>query len=367
MKTPNLKESYYLKVIKMSSQYIYEIITNLDCNLRCSYCFAKDKVTTKVMDKNTIDNLILWINSKHEDNTDDRIVYKIYGGESMLHIDTLVYLIKRIQTLSKFNDYSIDLITNGTIYDPKIFEELMTQVPQLFIGISIDGVKGIHDKYRRFVNGSPSYDHIINNLKKINPKYKDRINLQYVITNEITSRMDEVITNLSGLGFRQAGLFFTDENAKDLDLVKFERALHICFKRIKGSGYEYRFKFDYCGFNKLKHGYCGAGNTYFCITPHGKIYPCSLAIHHKLDEFCIGDVNNGGLVNSPVYREFKNMNVSSRCEVCETNSKCTGYCIFNNYIQNGNFMVPVQGVCDIAKVYSKVYNQYYDLNGNYIK
>lgn len=57
------------------------------------------------------------------------------------------------------------MTTNGTLLNKEIIKFLVEN--NIFITVSLDGPKNMHDRYRIFPNGRGTYDIIINNLKKI--------------------------------------------------------------------------------------------------------------------------------------------------------------------------------------------------------
>ena len=102
------------------------------CNLKCSFCL-RGEAQSITMSKQVIDSVfekIIDVNN-----------IEITGGEPLLAIDTLEYIINKL-IHSKWNTKTFSLITNGTIANQRVVELLSTLCTKrnmcIFFGVSAD-------------------------------------------------------------------------------------------------------------------------------------------------------------------------------------------------------------------------------------
>jgi len=138
-----------------------------DCNLRCTYCFYRQKSgmfpDTKVhrMTDETLERTI----SQAMDAGRDFAMFSWQGGEPTL---MGLEFFKRAAQLQGENLHqgqivSNSLQTNGTLIDRKWAEFLKEY--NFLVGVSLDGPAGIHNHYRRDENKSPTHAKVMRNLQ----------------------------------------------------------------------------------------------------------------------------------------------------------------------------------------------------------
>ena len=159
--------------------------TTEKCNLRCSYCvFSEDyegeREHTNISMQESV--AIEAINNFKQRSKKPYIVF--YGGEPLMNF---LLIKKSVEHANKiFDTVHYSMTTNGTLLLPKIFNFFIEN--NFMITISLDGLQRIHDKYRTFKNGKPSWNIIIQKLralKEYNPDfYATNISFNCVIPNE---------------------------------------------------------------------------------------------------------------------------------------------------------------------------------------
>lgn len=162
---------------EFSEEYEYKIPINSislfmteKCNMRCTYCFEKDfknqvgNVSNETI-KKTIDLLM-------NDNSSINKKLTFFGGEPTLNIDGLEYAINYYHQL-KQNGYKniIHFDINTNLYHInenliKVFRKIIN-IAGLYLSVSMDGIKETHDLNRLDINNNPTYDKIIENVKKL--------------------------------------------------------------------------------------------------------------------------------------------------------------------------------------------------------
>ena len=138
-----------------------------DCNLRCSYCFAKDGTYNTPRDymsfevgKAALDFLFANSGKRHNLEVD------FFGGEPLMNLDNVKKIVaygkEKAKSLGK--DIKFTLTTNGVLLNDDAIKYLNEEMDNVVI--SIDGRREIHDKLRVTPNGKGSYDIALKNAKK---------------------------------------------------------------------------------------------------------------------------------------------------------------------------------------------------------
>ena len=145
-----------------------------NCNLRCDYCAYSGKYNNRTHSKNrmsfetackAVDFLI-----KHSRCTKKSII-GFYGGEPLLEINLIKKLIAHIEANYEGKEFTYAMTTNATLLTDEIVDYLVEK--NIWLTISIDGPKSIHDLNRCFENGIGSYDIVIKNLARMKERYPD--------------------------------------------------------------------------------------------------------------------------------------------------------------------------------------------------
>ena len=141
------------------------------CNLDCTYCYYLSKETLLETDsrwrmsEETLENFIRQY--IEQQNTKD-IVFSWQGGEpTLLGLD----FFKKVVTLQKkyappYVSCENDLQTNGTFLDDEWCKFLREH--NFLVGLSIDGPPYLHNHYRKFKNGTGSFDKVFRAAKLLN-------------------------------------------------------------------------------------------------------------------------------------------------------------------------------------------------------
>lgn len=152
------------------------IVINQICNFRCKYCLYGDSYKAR---KN-LDNSEIKLETaykgldfyfKHSSNIQKKNV-TFYGGEPLINKTRLFKIIKYARDFYSPENLKINLTTNGLLIDREFIDFFNKN--KIYVNISLDGPKQIHDKYRKTITGDNSCDLIINKfkfIKQCNPKY----------------------------------------------------------------------------------------------------------------------------------------------------------------------------------------------------
>ncbi len=155
------------------------------CNMDCKYCFYLHKSELlhqnrhARMDNATLEKFIRdYINS--HDSRD--IVFSWQGGEpTLLGLDYFQHIVE-LQKRYKPEGVNIhnDLQTNGLLINDAWCEFLAEH--HFLVGLSIDGTKELHDRYRITRSGKPTFDKVMGAVEKLR-KYHVSFNALTVVNN----------------------------------------------------------------------------------------------------------------------------------------------------------------------------------------
>ncbi len=162
-----LDENNYFIKNEIADDYSFSIELTRDCNMRCPFCYVKDRLNSNTsMTKAYIDSIYDFY-LKYCDDINKIINTKnirITGGEPLIN-DESVNLINYIS--EKWYNAKISLFTNG-INLLKYYDKLpISKLGE--VDISLDGIKKIHidRRYNKSTGNYNIYDNIIYGIKKL--------------------------------------------------------------------------------------------------------------------------------------------------------------------------------------------------------
>lgn len=133
------------------------------CNLDCAYCFylSKEKLTGGPGPGRMGDQVLeAFVKGYIESVTGDEVVFSWQGGEPTLL--GIPFFEKAVALQRKYakpgQRIANDLQTNGTLLDEDWARFLKAN--RFLVGLSIDGPRELHDKYRVTKRGEPTFDKV---------------------------------------------------------------------------------------------------------------------------------------------------------------------------------------------------------------
>jgi len=156
-----------------------QLILNITekCNLRCRYCaysgtyyFERthsDKVMPLPIAKKAVDSF--WSHSRDC----EKVHISFYGGEPLMCFRRLKEVIEYVRSLDwGERQLFLHVDTNGTLLNEQIARFFIEN--DVYLQVSLDGPKDIHDRFRVYADGSGSFDKVMENLDRIraiDPEY----------------------------------------------------------------------------------------------------------------------------------------------------------------------------------------------------
>jgi uncharacterized protein len=175
----------------------HQLILNVSeqCNLRCSYCYYggaseierrhSSRMMTWETAKKALDfflprcqgTLAVWKAqikdpSLARDPGDvERPCVGFYGGEPLMNWPLVKRVIEYVRSLEDGDAYLLNFTTNATLLTPERSDFLGAN--HVVLLVSLDGPKELHDRYRRFTAGGPTWDIVSENLRYMKEKMPD--------------------------------------------------------------------------------------------------------------------------------------------------------------------------------------------------
>src|SRR5437588_3115044 len=165
-------DEYFASIRSDASQFGVTILTTLQCNFACDYCFQGDhgdynKFAAK-MSLETAGRIGGWIESELDRLQPERFVLTFFGGEPLLNLPVMYELAERCWHASQTRGIRmlINVITNGLLLTPDVVDRLK---PYGLNGIKItlDGDRDTHNRMRPLRGGQGTFDRIVENIRKV--------------------------------------------------------------------------------------------------------------------------------------------------------------------------------------------------------
>ncbi len=122
---------------RVSLKALYIEITS-KCNLRCKHCYNESGNSNNEIDINALFRLFEQVASMGVDGI------SISGGEPFMSANFLPI----IRELKKYPQFTVNIITNGTLFDEKTINDILQILPNPIFQISLDGIGEQHDLIR---------------------------------------------------------------------------------------------------------------------------------------------------------------------------------------------------------------------------
>lgn len=293
-----------------------------DCNLSCLYCYQNHRKGSSIT-INMMKNIIIHGFNDTPDN--EEVEFDFIGGEPLLQFD----LIKEICEWTWHQNFPKPHIffatTNGTLLDEKSKAWFQTNKDKIWLGLSIDGNREMHNK-----NRCNSFDQI--DLQFFLRNWPEQV-VKMTISPMTINTMSEGIIFLHDQGFKLAanlafGIDWSDEtNAKILErelekLVAFYLAnpqfepimlLNLSLHKLSAKAIE---------------KYCGAGTEMEAYDLNGQKYPCQMFYPITQEDKSKWSSVDFTKIHLNFYEQCITKQYFPMCPIClgmninETNNKC---------------------------------------------
>ena len=319
-----------------------------NCNMDCKYCFYKclsshrEEYSKGFMKEETLKTLV----REAIAYADGSLTFAFQGGEPTLA--GLDFFQKAVELQQKYNNKKLQIEntiqTNGLLIDEKWARFLGEH--RFLVGLSLDGPKKMHDRYRKDAAGQDTFARIMHSVQLLEHYHVD-YNVVTVVTNDTAKQasflykfwkrnhypfvqfipcMDE-IKRQDGTQERSIYAVEPEQYGKFLcelfdlwyaDFVAGETMDIRMFSNLAQMAAGYPA--EECGMN-------GCCNCYFVVEGDGSVYPCDF---YCMDEWKLGTVKDGfaQMKTSEKAKAFVEASrpVCAACQECPHFSLCRGGC-----------------------------------------
>jgi uncharacterized protein len=165
-------DQYFTDVREGRSEMRATVLTTLQCNFACDYCYQGDrddynKFASK-MSLETAQKTGDWIEQRLDEVQPEKFHLTLFGGEPLLNLPVAYYLAERTQAIcaERGIKHTVSMITNGLLLTPEVVDRL-TPSGLISVKITLDGDRDTHNRLRPLRGRQGTFDRIIDNLRRI--------------------------------------------------------------------------------------------------------------------------------------------------------------------------------------------------------
>ncbi len=158
-----------------ASQLRLTILTTLQCNFACDYCYQGDHGQpadpSQKMTLDTAGAVAEWIGRQLDAVQPQRLVLTFFGGEPLLNTPAMFAIAEAAwrHTRARGVTQIVTVITNGLLLSPEIVDRLLP-LGLAGVKVTLDGDRATHDRMRPLRGGQGTFDRIIANVRRASGK-----------------------------------------------------------------------------------------------------------------------------------------------------------------------------------------------------
>jgi uncharacterized protein len=164
-------DEYLDDVRNDTSELNVTLLTTLQCNFACDYCFQGDHGDyNRRAEKMTLDTAhvaIEWM-CRELDRRPGKLVLTFFGGEPLLNLPVMYEVAERMWAAAGERQVPmfVNIITNGLLLTPDVVDR-MAPLGLNGIKITLDGDRETHNRMRPLRGGQGTFDRIVDNIRKV--------------------------------------------------------------------------------------------------------------------------------------------------------------------------------------------------------
>ena len=322
----------------------YTLFVTRQCNLRCDYCYiGKDNSAMPMGLARRIVDFAYTRTPPAED-----IDFVFFGGEPLLEFNRIRDITALIEQHACYDAARVQLalVSNGTVFNDKIADYIRKH--HVAFGISCDGPRAIHDRFRRFRDGKGSSSKVEETIRIAIDAFK-QVMVNAVYHPETIDALPETVDYFSELGVRQ--IYLTPDYSTQWSQEHCGRLPDIYY-RVSGRYMDF-YRSDDPHFISmidskvaviLRGGYqhqerCSMGRGELAFTPDGGIYPCERLVGDCGDTHRIGHIDGGIEMQRIQCHHSAAIGEAPRdpCAGCGVKPYCMHWCGCSNYFASGYY------------------------------
>jgi uncharacterized protein len=271
--------------------------------------------------------------------------------------------VEHAERLARERERKVKLVltTNGTLLSGARLDYVLAH--DFHLGVSLDGVKEAHDRFRSYTGGRSSHARVSRNVAEVARRYP-ALEVIAVVDPSTAHLIDQSFVYLFDLGVRDLTFNvnyegdWTDPACAALEAA-LERLGDAYVTRMR-AGHAFTVNpLDAKIITRLKEGYsCGDRCDFGCdevaVSPTGKLYPCERLVGRDDDpKVQIGDIWDGvDPVRRDRLRDAKNV-VPADCQGCVLQPRCMYWCGCVNYATTGRVDGVTGTLCHLEQLFIK--------------
>lgn len=323
------------------------------CNMNCSYCFYTDEIQnreiacTGMMSKDTMHKLV----DQAFDYADFECTFAFQGGEPTLagleFFEVFSSYVNNHPNPKHLNvHYAFQ--TNGLLIDAAWAEWFAKN--QVLVGISLDGPKSIHDRYRKDHQGNGTFDRVMAAIDLLK-QYKVDYNILCVVHGVSAYKAKKIyefyrkndmnyhqyIECLDPLEAARGSFEYSLTPARYETFLK--DLFDVWYEDMVSGHYVYNRYFENLMMILIGQGPESCNMRGFCgpqwvIEADGSVYPCDFYV---LDEWKLGNILNDSLKDMEIVRQKsgfidQSKPIPEECRSCKWLMLCRNGCRRNRGI-----------------------------------
>jgi uncharacterized protein len=160
-----------------TSELNVTVLTTLQCNFACDYCFQGDhgdyNERAERMSMDTAVRVGEWIERELDRIAPERLVLTFFGGEPLLNLPVMYALAERTWRATEARGIRsvVNIITNGLLLTPHVVDRMLP-FGLNGIKITLDGDRDVHNRMRPLRGGQGTFDRIIDNIRRVAGKVR---------------------------------------------------------------------------------------------------------------------------------------------------------------------------------------------------
>src|SRR5229473_2666733 len=165
-------DTYLTRVKSDTSELNVTILTTLQCNFACDYCFQGDHGDyNKFADKMTIataGRVAEWIELELDRVHPETLSLTFFGGEPLLNLPVMYALSERLwrATQARGVRQTMSIITNGLLLTEAVVDRMLP-FGLRGVKITLDGDRDTHNRMRPLRGGQGTFDRIVENIRRV--------------------------------------------------------------------------------------------------------------------------------------------------------------------------------------------------------
>ena len=169
-----IKDEAHNQVDRTDFLYL-SIALTMGCNMHCKYCFEENKLcNTDYMTETTMNSVVKFIELKYKENNIKKPVHiKWFGGEPLLAINQIEYIVKRLNSINI--EVSSKMYTNGLLLTKEKALKLKELGLKEDVVIPLDGLSKTYAEHKGTTE--KSFYTVINNIRQCQDILNIRIQL----------------------------------------------------------------------------------------------------------------------------------------------------------------------------------------------